>query len=75
MKTFRIRGTKFRQDWLGKDERFRKEFTKEMGIDLEVQKKYPEMQIIGPSREKFMRRNEYGVGMMHDQRLSDILWM
>ncbi len=30
---------------------------------------YPEMQIIGPPKEKFMRRKEYGVGMMHDRRL------
>jgi len=27
------------------------------------------MQLIGPSMEKFMRRDEYGVGSMYDQRL------
>jgi hypothetical protein len=36
---------------------------------MEVQKRNPEMQIIGPSKEKFMRRDEYGVGKMYDQRL------
>jgi hypothetical protein len=28
------------------------------------------MQIIGPSQEKFMRRDEYGIGMMFDRRFS-----
>jgi len=40
---------------------------------LEVQAKHPEMQIIGPAREKFMRRDEYGVGKMYDKRLGEIL--
>ena len=75
VQAFQIMGTKVPPEWVGKDATFSTGCTKEMRIALEVQKKYPEMQIIGPSREKFMRRNEYGVGMMHDQRLSDILRM
>jgi hypothetical protein len=43
-----------------------------MRIALDVQKNHPEMQIIGPSREKFMRRDEYGIGKMYDQRLSEL---
>ena len=43
--------------------------TKEMKIALDVQQKNPEMQIIGPSREKFMRRGEYGIGKLYDQSL------
>jgi hypothetical protein len=39
---------------------------------MDVQKKHPEMQITGPAKEKFMRRSEYGVGMLYDQRLADI---
>ena len=41
-----------------------------MNIAIDVQHKHPEMQIIGPPREKFMRRREYGVGKMYDQRLA-----
>jgi hypothetical protein len=41
-----------------------------MAIALDVQSEHPEMQLIGPSQERFMRRNEYGVGKMYDQRLS-----
>jgi hypothetical protein len=44
-----------------------------MRIAIEVQKKHPEMQIIGPSKEKFMRRDEYGIGKMYDRRFSEIL--
>jgi len=44
-----------------------------MKIALEVQQKYPEMQIIGPPQERFMRRKEYGIGKMYDQRL-EICW-
>jgi len=31
-----------------------------------VQKRQPELQIIGPSPEKFLRRREYGVGKFCD---------
>jgi hypothetical protein len=43
-----------------------------MGIAIDVQHRHPEMQIIGPARERFMRRKEYGVGKMYDRRLSDL---
>lgn len=57
-------------EWVGKDATYSTGCTKEMNIALEVQQKYPEMQIIGPPREKFMRRRDYGVGKMYDQRLA-----
>jgi hypothetical protein len=41
-----------------------------MQIALDVQQKHPEMQLIGPSKERFVRRKEYGVGTMYDRRLS-----
>jgi hypothetical protein len=44
-----------------------------MRTAIDVQQKHPEMQIIGPSREKFMRRNEYAIGKMYDRRFSEIL--
>ncbi len=59
-------------EWVGKDATFSTGCTKEMKIALEVQQKYPEMQIIGPPQERFMRRKEYGIGKMYDQRLSEI---
>lgn len=59
-------------EWVGKDATYSTGCTKEMKIALEVQKKHPEMQILGPSIEKFMRRDEYGIGKMYDQRLSEI---
>ena len=46
-----------------------------MKIALKVQQTHPEMQIIGPSREKFMRRSEYGIGKMYDQRIGEISWL
>ncbi len=67
--TFQIMGRKVPPEWVGKDATFSTGCTKEMKIAMEVQKKFPEMQIIGPSREKFMRRDEYGVGKMYDQKL------
>ena len=57
-------------EWVGKDATYSTGCTKEMKIAIDVQTKHPEMQIIGPSKEKFMRRNEYGVGKMYDNRLS-----
>lgn len=67
--SFSIMGKKIPPEWVGKDATFSTGCTKEMRIACEVLEKHPEMQIIGPSREKFMRRNEYGIGMMHDRRL------
>ncbi len=72
---FRIMERKVPPEWVGKDATFSTGCTKEMHIAVDVQKHHPEMQIIGPAREKFMRRGEYGVGKMYDRRLSDILSM
>jgi len=69
VEAFKIMNEKIPPEWVGKDATFSTGCTKEMRIALEVQQKHPEMQIIGPSKEKFMRRNEYGVGKMHDKRL------
>jgi hypothetical protein len=66
---FQIMGSKVPPEWVGKDATYSTGCTKEMSIAMRVQKRNPEMQIIGPSREKFMRRDEYGVGKMYDQRL------
>lgn len=52
--------------WSGKDSTFSTGCTKEMRIALDVQKRNPELQIIGPSSEKFFRRAEYGVGKYYD---------
>lgn len=37
-----------------------------------LEKKNPEMQIIGPSKSKFSRRQEYGVGKMYDRKLDEV---
>ena len=66
---FQIMDCKIPPEWVGKDATFSTGCTKEMKIALEVQEKHPEMQLIGPARERFMRRQEYGVGKMYDQRL------
>lgn len=71
-KAFQAMDKKVPPEWVGKDATYSTGCTKEMRIALDVQKKHPEMQIIGPSVEKFMRRNEYGIGKMYDQRLSAI---
>ena len=67
---FQIMNKKVPPEWVGKDATFSTGCTKEMRVALDVQKKQPEMQIIGPAREKFMRRDEYGIGRMYDKRLS-----
>ena len=69
---FQIMGRKVPPEWVGKDATFSTGCTKEMKIACEVLERHPEMQVIGPSREKFMRRNEYGVGKMYDQRLGNV---
>jgi len=66
---FKIMNKKVPPEWVGKDATFSTGCTKEMKIALEVQKQYPEMQLIGPPIEKFMRREEYGIGKMYDTRL------
>jgi hypothetical protein len=70
---FQIMQRKVPPEWVGKDATYSTGCTKEMHIAMDVQKHHPEMQIIGPSKEKFMRRGEYGVGTMYDRRLNDIL--
>ncbi len=67
---FQIMGSKVPPEWVGKDATYSTGCTKEMAIATDVQQKHPEMQIIGPAKEKFMRRKEYGVGKMYDERLS-----
>ncbi|MDT8378057.1 MAG: hypothetical protein RQ739_04120 [Desulfotignum sp.] len=70
-KGFALMNLKVPPEWIGKDATYSTGCTKEMRIAQEVLKTNPEMQIIGPSLDKFMRRNEYGVGSMYDQRLAD----
>jgi hypothetical protein len=72
VQAFRMIKSKVPPEWVGKDATFSTGCTKEMNIALDVQRKHPEMQIAGPAKEKFMRRSEYGVGMLYDQRLADI---
>jgi len=66
---FQIMQKKVPPEWVGKDATFSTGCTKEMRIALDVQRIHPEMQIIGPAKEKFMRRDEYGIGKMYDKRL------
>jgi hypothetical protein len=73
VQAFQIMDSKVPPEWVGKDATFSTGCTKEMRIALEVQEKHSEMQIIGPAKEKFMRRSEYGVGKMYDKRLGEIL--
>ncbi len=65
-KSFELLGEKVPPIWAGKDATFSTGCTKEMHIALEVQRQYPEMQIIGPNPEQFFRRREYGVGKFFD---------
>ncbi|CCH47984.1 ARMT1-like domain-containing protein [Pseudodesulfovibrio piezophilus] len=65
-KSFEIMGMKVPPVWTGKDATYSTGCTKEMHIALDVQKAYPELQIISPSPEKFFRRREYGVGKFCD---------
>ncbi len=67
---FQIMQKKILPEWVGKDATYSTGCTKEMAIAVDVQLKHPEMQIIGPAKERFMRRKDYGVGKMYDRRLS-----
>jgi len=71
LQAFQIMGLKVPPEWVGKDATFSTGCTKEMRIAIQVQKSHPEMQIIGPSMEKFMRRDEYGIGKMYDKRFGN----
>lgn len=70
-KSFELMGTKVPPEWTGKDATYSTGCTKEMEIALDIQKKYPEMQLMGPSWEKFQRRKNYGVGKLYDRALAD----
>jgi hypothetical protein len=67
---FQIMNQKIPPEWVGKDATYSTGCTKEMAIAIDVQQRHPEMQLIGPARERFMRRKDYGVGKMYDQRLA-----
>jgi len=69
-KAFELMGEKVPPEWTGKDATYSTGCTKEMEIAMDIQKKYPEMQLIGPSWEKFQRRKEYGVGKLYDRVLA-----
>ncbi len=67
--SFALLGRKVLPAWAGKDATFSTGCTKEMRIALDVQKRNAEMQIIGPDKEKFFRRDSYGVGKYFDARI------
>jgi len=69
-RSFELMGRRIPPVWAGKDSTFSTGCTKEMRIALDMQHKNPEMQIIGPSRDKFFRRSEYGVGKFSDETLN-----
>lgn len=68
-RSFALLNKKVPSAWSGKDSTFSTGCTKEMRIALDVQKTHPELQIIGPSAEKFFRRRDYGVGKYFDAAL------
>jgi hypothetical protein len=72
VRAFQIMRKRVPPEWVGKDATFSTGCTKEIKIALQVQKKHPEMQIIGPSEGHFLRRREYGIGKMYDRRLDEI---
>ena len=71
-KSFALLGRQVPPQWVGKDATFSTGCTKEMAIAQDVQKHNPEMQLIGPDPERFMRRSEYGIGLFHDTRLTEV---
>jgi hypothetical protein len=71
VQSFEIMNKKIPPEWVGKDATYSTGCTKEMAIASDVQKQHPEMQLIGPPKERFMRRKDYGIGKMYDRRLSD----
>jgi len=70
-KAFALMGERVPPEWTGKDATYSTGCTKEMEIAMDMQQQYPEMQLIGPSWEKFQRRKEYGVGKLYDRALAD----
>jgi len=67
---FELLGRSVPPIWTGKDATFSTGCTKEMRIALDMQQSHPEMQIIGPSQDKFFRRREYGVGKFFDAAIA-----
>ncbi len=65
-KSFALLGQKVPSVWSGKDATFSTGCTKEMRIALDMQRKHPELQIIGPDADAFFRRGNYGVGKYFD---------
>lgn len=65
-KGFELLGEQIPPVWSGKDSTYSTGCTKEMTIALAMQQKTPELQIIGPAKEKFFRRREYGIGKYCD---------
>ncbi|MGI6657444.1 MAG: hypothetical protein ACOX5Z_11635 [Desulfobulbus sp.] len=70
VKSFELLGKKVPPEWTGKDATYSTGCTKEMEIAMQMQQVCPEMQLIGPSYEKFRRRKEYGVGKLYDRSLT-----
>jgi len=70
--SFRLLNKEVAPEWLGKDATYSTGCTKEMKLAIDVQREHPEMQIIGPAKERFLRRSEYGIGKLYDRKLSDI---
>jgi hypothetical protein len=70
VKSYELMGKKVPPEWTGKDATYSTGCTKEMEIAIQIQKQYPEMQLIGPPYEKFQRRKEYGVGKLYDRTLA-----
>lgn len=71
-RSFVLLGKKIPPQWIGKDSTFSTGCTKERAIAADVQKQNPEMQIIGPDQERFIRRSEYGIGLFADTRLTEV---
>lgn len=69
-KSFALLGKPMPPAWAGKDATFSTGCTKEMHIALSMQEMQPELQIIGPDPQKFVRRREYGVGRFFDAAIS-----
>jgi len=69
-KSFELMGKKVPPEWTGKDATYSTGCTKEIEIAMQMQRLYPEMQLIGPPYEKFQRRKEYGVGKFYDRTLA-----
>lgn len=70
-RSFELMNRKVPPVWAGKDATYSTGCTKEMNIALDVQRQQRELQIIGPSPEKFFRRREYGVGKFCDVAIED----